>query len=62
MKPGIIITIIGSVAFIAIMLVVKEGAKAAYDSFGGAIVGTALVVFVVSGLIYDRWSKRPPTS
>lgn len=58
--PGLLITIIGSAVFIAVMWVVKEAAKGAYDTFGGVAAGTALVMFVLGGLIYDQWSRRPP--
>lgn len=57
MKPGIIITIIGSVAFIAIMLAVKEGAKAVVDSYGAWIAIPIIAIGIAFGYWIDRRKK-----
>lgn len=58
--PGLLITIIGSAVFIAVMWVWKEGLKLTIAGIGWQPVLIVIVLIVVSGLIYDQWSRRPP--
>lgn len=61
MKPGIIITIIGSVAFIAIMWTVKQGAKAGAEEWGWPFFIVAMAAIFAIAFWMDR-KPKPPTS
>lgn len=60
-SPGWIITLIGSAVFIAVMWVVKEGAKAAITEYGAWIGFAGAALGIALGYWIDS-RKKPPTA
>lgn len=59
MKPGIIITIAGSAVFIAVMWLVKQGAKAGAIEWGWPFFIVALAIIFAVAYWIDRKPPRP---
>ncbi|NGX98304.1 MAG: hypothetical protein G4V63_24785 [Candidatus Afipia apatlaquensis] len=59
MKPGIVITIVASALFIAVMWLVKQGAKAGAVEWGWPFFVLALTAIFAAAYWLDRKPKRP---